>query len=236
MMFLRQWYVKSQINQLFFVHDEIRFYDAGAGFCQYSDFILSNWKKSQVLALDLKKDYLEAYADYAKQMFPNRFDWVTADLVTYKPEQKFNLIAAIDILEHIENDTQVLRNFYDCLDEGGKLIISTPSDLDEAARFTDEHVRPGYNPDDIKAKLLAAGFKIVSFKYSYGRWGKISWKLALQTPLKLLAHSKALFILLPFYYLFTYPVIWLLMKKDMQTDNKQGNGLIITAEKPLSAS
>jgi len=236
MLFLRQWYIKAQIRNKFFVHDDIRFYDAGAGFCQYSDFVLKNWKKSDVFALDLKRDFLSSYAEYARGKYPHRFDWVTEDLVTFTPDQKFNLIAAIDILEHIENDRQVLKNFYNCLEPGGTLVISTPSDLDEAARFTEEHVRPGYAPDDIKSKLIEAGFHISSFKYSYGKWGKMSWKLAMKYPLMLLEKSKASFLLLPFYYLVAYPLIYFLMKKDIATDNPYGNGLIITADKPLSAS
>jgi SAM-dependent methyltransferase len=228
---LRQWYVKRSIKKLFPSDYPIRFYDAGAGFCQYSDFILSNWQSSIAFALDLKTDYVEAYAHFASNEYGKRFSWVGGDLVTYQPRHSYNLIAAIDILEHIENDQQVLHNFYQCLSPGGKLIISTPSDLDEAARFTAEHVRPGYNPQELKDKLLAAGFFIIIFGYSYGKWGKLSWLLTMKKPLQLIAISKLMILLLPVYYIFTYPLAWLLMQVDIRMDNKSGNGLIVVAEK-----
>ncbi|MFO7660664.1 MAG: class I SAM-dependent methyltransferase, partial [Candidatus Cloacimonadaceae bacterium] len=148
MLFLRQWYVKKQIRLLLKKNSSLRFYDAGAGFCQYSDYILTSYRNSSVLALDLKEDYLKEYAGYAEQKYPDRFSWICADLVEYIPSDRFNLIAAIDILEHIENDVKVLENFYQCLADGGKLIISTPSTLDETARFTAEHVRPGYAEEE----------------------------------------------------------------------------------------
>lgn len=228
---LRQWYVKKYIKKYYPPGAGIRFYDGGAGFCQYSDFILSGWKESTVFALDLKTDYVESYAHYATQYYGKRFRWTGGDLVTYQPVKKYNLIAAIDILEHIEDDRQVLANFFECLEPGGKLIISTPSDKDEAARFTAEHVRPGYDPDDLREKLLSAGFTIRDFIYSYGRWGKLSWILAMKVPLKMLSVSKGMAIALAIYYTALYPLIYLLMKLDMKANNRIGNGIIVVAER-----
>lgn len=236
LLFLRQWYVKKNIRKFTNVNSEFRFYDAGSGFCQYSDYILHRYSKSSVFALDLKEDYLKEYAGYAVQNFPDRFFWICADLVEYVPAQKFNLIAAIDILEHIENDIKVMQNFYHCLDDGGKLIISTPSNLDETAKFTAEHVRPGYSKQEIIDKLQVAGFKISSFSYSYGKWGKLSWKLAIKYPLLLLSYSKLMLLALPIYYICLYPFIYLLMLLDINMHNRQGNGISVVAEKPTNAS
>jgi SAM-dependent methyltransferase len=236
MLFLRQWYVKRQIRRHFKRNEVIKFYDAGAGFCQYSDFILSNWKKSTVFALDLKEDYLKTYSTHARSKYPERFSWIKSDLVYFVPEIKYNLIAAIDILEHIDNDIQVLKNFYACLLCGGKLIISTPSDLDEASQFTSEHVRPGYALDNLLLKLTDVGFAIVFSGFSYGQWGALSWKLAVKIPLSLMSYSKILLILLPIYYICLYPLIYLLMLLDVYTIKQKGTGIIIVAEKPFNAS
>jgi SAM-dependent methyltransferase len=231
MLFLRQWYVKRSIRSLYPKKQNISLYDAGSGFCQYSDYILGRWTKSTVLATDLKRDYVEQYAIYAHKKYPERFKWKIADLVEYKPEQRFNLIVAIDILEHIENDRQVLQNFYNCLDIDGKLIISTPSDKDETARFTAEHVRPGYAENEIKEKLMTAGFAIKSFRFSYGKWGNRSWKLAIKYPLLLLSISKLSVFLLPIYYVCLYPLTYLLMLIDINFESKAGNGIFVIAEK-----
>jgi 2-polyprenyl-3-methyl-5-hydroxy-6-metoxy-1,4-benzoquinol methylase len=236
LLFLRQWYVKARIKRWFPKAKPLSFFDAGAGFCQYSDFILSGWKQSTAFALDLKTDYLKDFNEYASRKYPQRFNWISSDLVTYHPAKQYDLIAAIDILEHIENDRQVLSNFIAALKPGGKLVISTPSDLDETARFTAEHVRPGYAKSEMQEKLITAGFVIDSLDYSYGKWGHLSWKLAIKIPLLLVSVSKIMLLLLPIYYICLYPLIYLLMRIDIKSDNKTGNGLVVVAEKPFIAS
>ncbi len=236
LLFLRQWYVKREISRIMKPSTAFRFYDAGAGFCQYSDYILSAWKRSSVLALDLKDDYLKDYDSYARKAYPRRFEYVTSDLVEFVPEGPVDLIAAIDILEHIENDIQVMRNFHSCLTPSGKLVISTPSDKDEAARFTEEHVRPGYSKSEIIAKLTQSGFQIDRFCYSYGPWGKAAWQLAIKQPLQMLSHSYFCVIILPIYYICLYPLIYLFMKIDITKDNQIGNGIVIVAKKMPNAS
>ncbi len=68
-----------------------------------------------------------------------------------KPDE-YNLIISIDVMEHITDDIQVFKNFYQSLKSGGILLISTPSDQggsdvhdDEEKSFIAEHVRDGYS-------------------------------------------------------------------------------------------
>lgn len=235
LLFLRQQYVKREILKMFSLTRQIKFYDAGAGFCQYSDFILSHYPNSKVLASDLKTDYLEAYSSYAQKAYHDRFQWIAADLTEFVPPEKYDLIAAIDILEHISEDEKVLANFFQALQPQGKLIISTPSNWDDTAKFTAEHVRPGYTWNDLRTKLTNAGFIIRGYRYTYGKWGNCSWKIGIKVPLKLVSYSKYMLLLLPLYYICLYPIIYLLMKIDLNTYNSKGNGLLVIAEKPLNA-
>lgn len=86
-------------------------------------------------------------------------------------------------MEHILEDEAALRCYERRLKPGGMLIISTPSDQggsdvhEGEGSFIEEHVRDGYNIDDIRAKCLRNGFSKVEARYSYGAPGKISWKL-----------------------------------------------------------
>ena len=230
MLLLRQWYVKREIKKYFPKDKPIRFYDAGAGFGQYSYFILKHYKKAEVHAVDLKTDYVDSFARYAAKHCWTDFTAQQADLTAYVPKDKFDLILAIDILEHIENDEQVLRNFRQVLDKNGKLIISSPSTFDESAKFIEEHVRPGYSKEEIISKLEKTGFKIVSFDYSYGKWGHIAWLLSMKYPMSMLGISKLFFLLLPFYYLLFYPLLALFMLLDVKVKNKTGTGVIVVAE------
>lgn len=230
MLLLRQWYVKREIKKYFPTGKLLQFYDAGAGFGQYSYFILKYFKRAKVHAVDLKTDYMDSFADYAKKIGWQNFTIQQANLVEYTPKESFNLIIAIDILEHIEDDEQVLQNFRKVLLQGGKLIISSPSNFDESAKFTAEHVRPGYSKEEICSKMERAGFNIISFEYSYGKFGQIYWKIALKIPLSLISKSKIFGVLLPFYYIFFYPVAFIFMLLDYYNKNKIGTGVIVVAE------
>ena len=230
MLLLRQWYVKREIKKHFQTRKSLRFYDAGAGFGQYSYFILKQFKNAKVHAVDLKNDYMDSFAHYAKKIGCQNFTAQQADLTEYTPKESFDLIIAIDILEHIEDDEQVLQNFRKVLNKGGKLIISSPSNFDESAKFTAEHVRPGYSKEDICSKLERAGFSIRSFEYSYGKFGQLYWKLALKIPLSLISKVKILAILLPIYYILFYPIAFGFMLLDYYNKNKIGTGVIVVAE------
>jgi len=230
MLLLRQWYVKREIKRYFIAGKSLRFYDAGAGFGQYSYFVLKQFKKAKIHAVDLKIDYMNSFAKYAKINGWNSFTAQQADLVEYTPKERFDLIIAIDILEHIEDDEQVLQNFRKVLTQGGKLIISSPSNFDESAKFTAEHVRPGYSKEEICSKLERAGFSIRSFEYSYGKFGQTYWKLALKIPLSFISKSKILIAFLPIYYIIFYPIAFGFMLLDYYNKNRIGTGVIVVAE------
>jgi len=235
MLILRQWYVKNEIRKCFNLDSEFTFLDAGAGYCQYSHFVLSKYKKAKVTAIDLKQDYLKEFYNYACRLFPGRFEFLIMDLEKFKSDQKSDLIIAIDILEHIENDRTVIDNFFQSLKLNGKLIISTPSDYDNTAMFTEEHVRNGYSKSEIYLKLEKAGFRIIDFQYSYGFWGKKGWFLSIKLPIIIVRFTSVFFTLIPLYYLLMYPLIFFLMVLDKQGKNKTGNGIIVIAEKSVTS-
>lgn len=231
MLLLRQRYVKRCLAKYIDPDNDFRYHDAGAGFCQYSWHVLKSQPRAKVFASDLKRKYLEDFSHYAQQKFPGRFSWQTADLQTFQPRNSYKLVTAIDIMEHIPDDLAVLKNFHASMAEGGILIISTPSDTDEAAKFTEEHVRPGYNKAELEQKLLDSGFEILESIYSYGTWGSLSWRLLMKYPLSLLGKSKLFLAILPFWYLLVFPTAELLMRLDLKSCNKTGTGLIVVARK-----
>lgn len=222
---LRQRYVKREIKRYF--RDGFAFYDAGAGFCQYSDFVLKQYPEAEVFACDLKTDYLQSYAAIASE----RFNYQSADLQSYLTSKQYNMAIAVDILEHIKDDRAALRNLHRALSDNGILIISTPSDMDEAAAFTAEHVRPGYNKVELERKIIDSGFEILSSNFSYGFWGALSWKLMMKLPLSMYGMHKALCLLWPLYYGIIYLPAQLLMFIDMHIYNPRGTGIILVARK-----
>jgi SAM-dependent methyltransferase len=160
------------------------------------------------------------------------------DLTKYVNPNSYDLVVCVDVMEHIEEDVQVFKNFHASMRPGAMLIISTPSDQggsdvhdDDASSFIEEHVRDGYNIEAIQEKLRSAGFSKTEARYQYGSPGKISWRLSMKYPIQMLGVTKLFFIILPVYYIIVYPISFLLNYLDTTMMHKTGTGLIVKAWK-----
>jgi len=244
LLLLRAWFVKRELKRWSKdKSDEINILDAGAGFGQYVYFISTLSKKWNIKAVDVKEEQIEDCNNFfSKIKKSDRIKFEFADLTKFNDEKKFDLILSVDVMEHIEDDLSVFRNFHSSLKDDGMLLISTPSDKAEDHHdhdeeegeghfFVEEHVREGYNIDDIKVKLKSAGFQKVETYYSYGKPGTLAWKLSMKIPIIVLNFSKLFFILLPFYYLIVYPWAFVLNYFDLKGKHKSGRGLVVKAWK-----
>jgi SAM-dependent methyltransferase len=160
------------------------------------------------------------------------------DLTKLNDANCYDIILSVDVMEHIQDDLKVFQNFHKALNKNGVLIISTPSDKggsdvhsENDNSFVDEHVRSGYSAEDISKKLSNAGFEQIEVKYTYGKSGHISWLLSMKYPIKMLNISYFFFIILPFWYLIFFPVSLILNYIDVNSTNKTGTGLLVTATK-----
>jgi SAM-dependent methyltransferase len=160
------------------------------------------------------------------------------DVTQFQRPDTYELVVCVDVMEHILEDEAALRCYSTSLKPGGMLIISTPSDQggsdvheEGEGSFIEEHVRDGYNIDDLRAKCLRNGFSKVEARYSYGAPGKISWRLSMKWPLQMLGVSKLFFLVLPFWYVVAYPIAFLLNVLDVRMQHPTGTGLIVKAWK-----
>ncbi|MCX7877642.1 MAG: methyltransferase domain-containing protein [Ignavibacteria bacterium] len=237
--FLRERYVKRKISELFSHENPVKILDAGSGFGQYSYYMANKFPDAEILAVDVKTDYLEDCKYFFKECGINNTKFEFADLTEINFENEFDLILSVDVMEHIEDDIGVFKNFFRALKKGGRVIINTPSNLggsdtetegDES--FIGEHVRNGYSEKEICDKLRSAGFEIESFEYTYGKWGRLYWKTGIKYPMLLLNKSFLFVVLLPLYYLLTLLPVLMFMQLDLNEKNKsEGTGILLTAKK-----
>jgi len=239
LMFLREWYVKRKIKQLFKDKPPKDIFDAGSGFGQYSYFMAKRFPSAKIEAVDVKVDQIED----CKYFFPKtgllNVNFAEGDLTLLNDKELYDFVLSVDVMEHIEDDLGVFKRFYNALRKNGRVLINTPSNLggsdahdEHDDSFIGEHVRLGYSKEDICGKLESAGFSIESFEYTYGTWGKRYWRLGIKYPMLMLNKSKLLFVLLPFYYLFTIWFVWLFMWLDVNDKNKDaGTGVLVVAKK-----
>ncbi len=239
LLLLRAWHVHKELKLWRKDKgDHINILDAGAGFGQHTFYLSGmnpNWK---ILAVDVKQEQVEDCNQFFEKIGRANVKFEVADLTKYVSENEYDLALSVDVMEHILEDVQVFKNICSSLKPGGMLLISTPSDQggsdvqgDGETSFIEEHVRDGYNIKEIEQKILSSGFSRVEARYSYGSPGKISWKLSMKYPIVMLGMSKLFFIILPFYYLVTYPFAFVLNYFDTVTSHTTGTGLIVKAWK-----
>jgi len=240
LLLLRTWHVHKELRAWAAnCHNkEQQVLDAGSGFGQYTYYLSGMNPKWNILAVDVKEEQVSDCNQFFRAIGRHNVLFRIADLVKYRQPNSYSLILAVDVMEHILEDVEVFKNFQASLRSGGMLLISTPSDQggsdvhgDDEASFIEEHVRDGYNIQDIQDKLKLAGFRRVEAHYSYGKPGQISWRLSMKYPMLLLNASKLFFIVLPFYYLVTFPVSLILNWLDVNGKHASGTGLIVKAWK-----
>jgi SAM-dependent methyltransferase len=244
---LRTWHIKKQLRiWMSTANDAKNVLDAGSGFGQYVYYLGRKNPKLNILGVDVKDEQIaDCNAFFSRIGFKNTH-FEVADLTRLNFKNRFDLVLCVDVMEHIEEDVLVLKNYYAALRPGGMLLISTPSDQGGsdvhehehdhehgAVGFVDEHVRDGYGIADLDAKLRVAGFSRTEIHYQYGTPGKISWRLSMKYPIQLLNISKVFFVILPFYYLLVLPFCLILNSLDVNMKHKTGTGVIASAWKTL---
>jgi len=239
-MFLRSWYVRRELRILRknLGDKKISIYDAGSGYGQYSFFMSTNLQPCEVYSIDVKEEWIKDCEEFFASRKINNVSFGVEDLTQIDHKEKFDLIVTIDVMEHIEDDVRVFDNFYRSMKPGGYLLINTPSiyggsdvHSDEDESFVGEHARVGYSREELEKKLIPLGFKTYKCQYTYGFWGDKAWRLGIKYPMVLLNVSKIFFIVLPIYYLVTFPLTFLMMVLDYNSNNKVGSGINFIAKK-----
>ncbi len=244
---LRSWHIRKELKIWEkTISGNQNILDAGSGFGQYDYYMASRNKNWCVTGLDVKQDQIDDCNDFFSKIGLSNAKFKFGDLTKLNKPNNFNMILCVDVMEHIEEDELVLQNFHSALKDDGVLLISTPSDKggsdvhhhdhddhdnDGTHSFIDEHVRDGYSIEDMTTKMKNAGFKKSKAYYQYGKPGKIAWKLSMKFPIIMLNTSYLFFIVLPFYYLITFPFVLILNWLDVKTKHKTGTGLVALAWK-----
>jgi SAM-dependent methyltransferase len=238
LLLLRAWHVRRALRALAREYPgDAMILDAGSGFGQYSwrmSRMNRNWK---IKAVDIDPEHIESTREFFRMTgLSERVVCEKLDLTELMEEETFSFILSVDVMEHIERDELVFRNFFRALKPGGTLLISTPSDMggsdvhgEGETSFIEEHVRNGYGIGDITRKLEGAGFRNIRTAYTYGKPGSISWLLSMKYPIRMLNRTKLSIIVLPLYYMITFPVAVILNFFDIYLTHKTGTGLLVSA-------
>ncbi len=202
--------------------------DAGSGIGIYSFWLSKKFKDSVVDGWEIDKTKLEFSKRFAKELNIKNINFIYGDVTKSSLRNKniYDLIVNIDVLEHIDNFEDVLKNFHKLLSKGGYLFIHTPQ-IDQKRIFKslenwhhEGHVHEGFSPSELKKTLTKIGFENIWTRETFGFFGKLAWEL------NHLILPKG-FVILGI----MYPFLYLISTLDMITKNKNGLGTAVLVKK-----
>ena len=224
---LRSLYFSSIISKKLGNKKLNKILDAGSGIGVYTFWLAKKYSMATIIGGEIDYEKINFCKEYSKiNRFQNvefkKFD-VTSPV---KKGGEYNLIVNIDVLEHIEDYKNVLKNFHKLLGKGGYLYIHTPQPnqtriIKSFKKWSHEdHLREGYTPEELAQTLRKLRFKIVSIRQTFGFFGKLAWELSH------LSFKKG-FVVAGI----AYPITYLIALIDLLTTNKNGLGTAILAQK-----
>lgn len=110
------------------------------------------------------------------------------------PEASFDVVVAVEVLEHVEEDEKFVRNVARVLKPGGYFVMTTPNGDSLRVPYAD-HKRH-YEREQLRA-LLAGSFVNVQVRYAVNDDRLIRWGLhrpSVRSPLRSLISPAALFV------------------------------------------
>ena len=167
---LNRWMVKQMAPFL-----GQRVLEAGSGIGNLSQLLL-NCKR--LACLDIDPFYIERLGRRFGHLPHVSFH--KTDLHTIADDHglksaRLDTVVCVNVLEHVRDDDEVLRGFYDLLEPGGHACLLAPAHpwlyapIDEALG----HFRR-YTRDELEGKLRSAGFEVVRSQ-GFNRLGTLGW-------------------------------------------------------------
>jgi len=141
-----------------------RYFSAAMSFCEVgcgTGFVLMGVANARP---ELKTVGIELYPTvlaFAQSRLPQRV-FFQADARQLPYVEEFDVVAALDVLEHLDEDELVLRNMWQCLKPSGGVLITVPAHQwlwsihDEMAC----HKRR-YSHSELRSKIEKAGFRLI---------------------------------------------------------------------------
>jgi len=99
--------------------------EVGSGIGTYSKKLLKDFKKQNIILSDIDNQFIVLLK---KKYSKKNIKIIKLDLEkNNNVREKVDTIIALNVLEHIKNDTAALQNIYDCLKPKGRAIILVPA-------------------------------------------------------------------------------------------------------------
>lgn len=203
-----------------------RILDAGSGIGAYAFWLAKKFPFAQVTGADVDKQKLNFCRTLMKEYLLDNISFNYFDISKTIKNETYDLIVIIDVLEHIDDYPDVLRNCYRLLRKNGILYIHVPQPNQKRIfgslrrwRHKD-HVRAGISKETLEKTLTKIGFKIIVSRETFGLFGKLAWELNHLTFTKNFVLAALAF-----------PFLYIISSLDPVWENKNGLGVAVLSKK-----
>jgi SAM-dependent methyltransferase len=148
--------------------------EVGAGIGQITEGLLKNPQIRKLLSIEPES----SFCNQLRARFP-QLDLLQGTVDSLQLESGWNAILSINVLEHIETDTEELASYHRLLHPThGVLCLFVPARPEIYAPLDKDfgHFRR-YTKLGLRTKLATAGFRITRCHY-YNFWGYFAWWLS----------------------------------------------------------
>lgn len=158
-------------------------FDAGCGKGKFSEKLARIFPEAKVYGQDIKRQ--PEWDNYKSK----NMKLSEGDLSEMADREVYDLIASIDVLEHIKNNKEILKNFFTALKKDGYLYLAMPCSKNEKNIFPKkyfkkfaewdaiEHIGEQYDLNELEEILKGFGFNILFSRYTFTFFGRLGWEL-----------------------------------------------------------
>jgi SAM-dependent methyltransferase len=151
-----------------------RILEVGCGLGNFTRFFSG---RERVVGIDFSREHLEEFRRRNPDLSHielHAFDAGDPSL-TQLGKESFDTIVCLNVLEHVENDRQALRSFYQLLQPGGHLLLLVPAfpGLFGTLDLNGPHFRR-YNRRGLEAFVAKAQFHLLKMQY-FNLFGIPGW-------------------------------------------------------------
>lgn len=157
--------------------------DAGCDTGRDAIYFGAKYPNAKIVGIDISDT---AIAEANERLASARLENVTfckSDIFQVDWINKFDIVYSIEVLEHVKDYKKCIAIFNRVLKPSGKLVIHVPClrQRRHLARFNHisfpDHVRKGFEPQELAKALKENGFNIIRTRYTFGLFGSLAWEI-----------------------------------------------------------
>jgi len=169
---------------------QVRVLDAGCGEGLYAFALARKRATWQLHAVDVDARVIQACRERRKRERLANLSFERRDVLALGAARRYDLILAIDLLEHIEDHRAALRSLVEALRPGGVLVAHVPAAAQhhpfgptrraleaEMASGLSPHRRVGHDEHELLGELAQLGLRRAQVTHTFGPLVRLLWDL-----------------------------------------------------------